>query len=69
MALIIVGLGNPGKEYEKTRHNAGRNAAELVAKNESFEEFVFNKKVKAFTAKGICRHRECNPCFARNDDE
>ena len=30
---IVVGLGNPDKEYERTRHNAGRMAADLVAKN------------------------------------
>ena len=34
MAFVIVGLGNPGKEYEKTRHNAGRMAVELFAKKE-----------------------------------
>ena len=52
MSIVIVGLGNPGKEYEKTRHNAGRNAVELVAKQEGFDEFVFNKKANAFVAKG-----------------
>jgi PTH1 family peptidyl-tRNA hydrolase len=52
MALIIVGLGNPGKEYEKTRHNAGRSAVELLAKQESFNEFVFNKKANALVSKG-----------------
>lgn len=52
MALVIVGLGNPGKEYEKTRHNAGRNAVELVAKQNGFDEFVFNKTSKALVSKG-----------------
>ena len=52
MALVIVGLGNPGKEYEKTRHNAGRSAVELVAKQEDFGEFVFNKTSNALVSKG-----------------
>lgn len=52
MSIIVVGLGNPGKEYEKTRHNAGRSAVELVAKNGGFDEFVFNKTAKAFVSNG-----------------
>ncbi len=52
MALVIVGLGNPGKEYEKTRHNAGRNAVLLLAKQEGLDEFVFNKTSNALVTKG-----------------
>jgi len=52
MALVIVGLGNPGKEFEKTRHNAGRSAVELVAKNNGFDNFVFNKTSNALVSKG-----------------
>ena len=52
MAYVIIGLGNPGKEYEETRHNAGMVAVEAFRTLESFEGFIENKKYKGQIADG-----------------
>jgi PTH1 family peptidyl-tRNA hydrolase len=50
---IIVGLGNPGEEYENTRHNIGRMFAESFAKAHELPEFSFDKKTNALVSKGV----------------
>lgn len=42
---LIIGLGNPGKEYEKTRHNTGFCVLDALAKE--FNVTIATKKFKA----------------------
>ena len=54
---IIVGLGNPGKEYGGTRHNIGFDVIELLAGQENIS--VAEKKHKALIGKGVVAGQRC----------
>ena len=49
---LVVGLGNPGAEYERTRHNAGFWFAEDVA-HEIGGSFASDRKFLGLVARGI----------------
>jgi len=49
---LVIGLGNPGKEYESTRHNAGFMALDYWSKKMGWPEFKEEKKFSGFVTIG-----------------
>ena len=45
--LLIVGLGNVGKEYDNTRHNIGFDVVDALASNQGFDPWIQKKDLKA----------------------
>lgn len=48
---LIVGLGNPGKQYEHTRHNVGFDVMDAIA--DKYNISISEKKHKALCGKGV----------------
>jgi len=48
---VIVGLGNPGKDYKNTRHNIGFDVIDVIADKANIS--VMEKKHKALVGKGV----------------
>jgi PTH1 family peptidyl-tRNA hydrolase len=54
MNFIIVGLGNPGEEYQDTKHNAGRMVLEALRKKLEFSDWENRKEFTArYTAGNV----------------
>ena len=54
---IIVGLGNPGREYNNSRHNVGFDVIDKIAKQDHID--VLEKKHRAVIGKGFVSGERC----------
>ena len=52
--VLIIGLGNPGKKYEGSRHNIGFEVIDHFAKQNEFPEWTVKKDLKClFSVKNL----------------
>jgi len=67
--LLVVGLGNAGTEYEKTRHNAGFMCMDEFAEKEGFNPWIEKKDLKSLLCAKIIDGRKvilCKPTTMMN---
>ncbi|MGB9598518.1 MAG: aminoacyl-tRNA hydrolase [Minisyncoccales bacterium] len=50
--ILILGLGNPGKKFERTRHNLGFRILDFFQKKWNFPSFRLQKEIDSLTSQG-----------------
>jgi len=50
--LLVVGLGNPGKEFDFTPHNVGFLILDKIKKEYNFPDFIFLKEANSLISSG-----------------
>lgn len=53
---VIVGLGNPGKKYDRNRHNVGFKAIDLIAKKNNFGPW--RRKFQSKISEGLIKSKK-----------
>lgn len=68
--ILIIGLGNPGKEYAGTRHNIGFEVLDEFAKKNDFPAWIAKKDLKSqLSIQNMGENRVilCKPATFMND--